>query len=77
MHLLDRSTWFEAPRQQQLQTNSKRYADWTHKKQAVANFSAQKATMMSMMTAKDSPGTLRRGAGGGGAARKADSQGGN
>jgi hypothetical protein len=29
--------------------------------------------MMSMMTAKDSPDALRRGAGGGGAARKADS----
>ena len=73
MHLLDRSTWFEA----RGNNNSKRYADWIHKKQADGNFSAQKATMMSMMTAKDSPGTLRRGAGGGGAARKADSQGGN
>ena len=33
--------------------------------------------MMSMMAAKDSPGALRRGAGGGGAARKADLHGEN
>jgi hypothetical protein len=34
VHLLDRSTWFEAPKRQQLQTNSKRYADWIHNNQA-------------------------------------------